>query len=352
MKRVSTPNSVPDLFGPGKPGYRDGNKAANLNPTELSAADMNAIQEELAAFPEHVGSVVDPNNNHQVLQAVIAMIEARVGDYALDTGVADAYVVALNPAITAYTGNFFWSFKAAHANAGASTVDFGAGPVALNNDVGGALAAGDITAGMVVSGNYSLADNQSRITSMVQSQGDARYASLARGSLEKLGSAVAANSASISFTGINGSLYSQLILIANHVNPSVSANGMVMRISTGAGFIAAGYSDEQLRVINGGSFGGAGGSGASAWNVFPYTEMMGVGSNLNGVFEISDPSSLFPDKRLNYRLSCMSSNSANSVSASGGGSVVANAAPIDGITLLMQSGLIATGNFTLYGVRA
>lgn len=170
MRRINTPNRAVDLNGPGKDGWRSGNKAANLNPTENSGEFMNIVQEELAAFPEHVGSVLDPNNNHQVLQAVIAMIEARVGDYSLDTGVADAYVVALNPAITAYTGNFFFSFKALHANAGASTINFGGGAVALNNDVGGALTAGDITAGMVVSGNYSLADNQARITSMVQSQ--------------------------------------------------------------------------------------------------------------------------------------------------------------------------------------
>lgn len=175
MKRVATPNAAVDLFGAGKNGYRAGNKVANISPTELSAADMNAIQEELAAFPEFLGLVLDPNNNHQALEAVIAMIEARVGDYALDTGAANAYVVALNPAISAYTGNFFFSFKALNANTGASTINFGGGAVALNNDVGGALAAGDITAGMIVSGNFSFADNQARITSMVQSQGDARY---------------------------------------------------------------------------------------------------------------------------------------------------------------------------------
>ncbi|MFA5826869.1 MAG: hypothetical protein WC825_12985, partial [Gallionellaceae bacterium] len=137
---------------------------------------MNAIQEELAAFPEFLGLVLDPNNNHQVLQAVIAMIEARVGDYSLDTGTANNYVIALNPAITAYTGNFFFSFKALNGNNGASTINFGAGAVALNNDVGSALADGDITAGMIVSGNFSLADNQARITSMVKSQADALYA--------------------------------------------------------------------------------------------------------------------------------------------------------------------------------
>lgn len=79
MRRINTPNRVVDLNGPGKDGWRSGNKAANLNPTENSGEFMNIIQEELAAFPEFVGSALDPNNKQQVLQAVLAMIESRVG---------------------------------------------------------------------------------------------------------------------------------------------------------------------------------------------------------------------------------------------------------------------------------
>jgi len=150
--------------------------AATLRPaTEMTPNDMNGPMNELVNIILAAQMVPNAGNYSQVINAIKHLIQ-HGGNYALDTGLADAYVVALNPVITAYTGNFFFSFKALHANAGASTVDFGAGPVALNNDVGGALAAGDITAGMVVSGNYSLADNQARITSMVQSQGDSRYA--------------------------------------------------------------------------------------------------------------------------------------------------------------------------------
>lgn len=74
MQRISTLNAVLNLFGLGKSGFRDGNKALNLNPTEFSAAWCNAIQEELAAIPESIGAVLDPNNNGQVLASIIQLI--------------------------------------------------------------------------------------------------------------------------------------------------------------------------------------------------------------------------------------------------------------------------------------
>jgi len=180
MFRINTLNAVLNLFGAGKNGYQDGNKALGVIPTSLSAATMNAIQEELAAIPEYVGMALDPNNNHQVLAAILQLIEASAGNYSLDTGAANAYVVAMSPAISAYTGNFPFSFKAANGNpAGASTVNFGGGIVPLLNDQAGALGVNDIVAGMIVSGEFSYADNKAYINSMVQSQSDARYAKLA-----------------------------------------------------------------------------------------------------------------------------------------------------------------------------
>lgn len=69
-QRIATPNRQVNLWGVGKDGFRDGNKAAFINPTELSAGFMNMLQEELAGIAEAAGLVLDPNNNAQVLAAL------------------------------------------------------------------------------------------------------------------------------------------------------------------------------------------------------------------------------------------------------------------------------------------
>jgi hypothetical protein len=189
MQRIDTPNRALNLWGAGKDGWKDGNQSAGVNATELDAAFFNAVQEELAAFPEYVGKVLDPNNRGQVLAAVLTLIEARAGNYALDTGVANAYVVALNPAVAVIAGDYTFRVKIVHANTGASTVDFGAGPIGLFNDLGGALVANDLPAASVISVSYILADNKAYVTSLVQSQAisqaqaDARYSPFAAGHL-------------------------------------------------------------------------------------------------------------------------------------------------------------------------
>lgn len=141
----------------------------NRPPTEITEDWLNGVQEELAAFPLAVGQTLDPNNNHQALDAVRTLIEARVGDYSLDTGTANAKVVALNPAINAYTGDFSGLFKNAATNTGACTVNFGAGAVSLVSDVGGALAANDLPASAVIGYQYIHADGKAYVTSMVTS---------------------------------------------------------------------------------------------------------------------------------------------------------------------------------------
>ena len=103
------------------------------------------------------------------------------GNYSADSGTANTYVVALTPPITTYSNNFAGSFKAANANSGASTIAaFGgpSGPVPLVNNVGGPLVDGDIPVGAIVPYIYVLGDDKAYVTSVVQSQTDARYAQL------------------------------------------------------------------------------------------------------------------------------------------------------------------------------
>ncbi len=114
-----------------------------------------------------------------------AMIEAMAGNYYLDTGAANAYVIAMNPPVTAYTNGMPFSFRVSHANTGASTLDAGAGAVALVNNIGGALVSGDLPINSVVSGFYDSAAGKFLISTLVSSQvlsqaaGDIRYAKLA-----------------------------------------------------------------------------------------------------------------------------------------------------------------------------
>lgn len=73
MKRISTTNAVPDLFGPGKAGFRDGNKAQGVPATEFNADWCNDIQEELANVIESAGITLDGDNRAQLLAAIKAL---------------------------------------------------------------------------------------------------------------------------------------------------------------------------------------------------------------------------------------------------------------------------------------
>ena len=140
------------------------------NGTLLTAAWCNAVQAELAAVAQATGNALNTSSNNQVLTAIEQLIEARAGNYAPDTGVANAYVVALSPALAAYTNGVPIQFRAAHANTGACTVNAGPGVVPLLRDDGSALVAGDINAGSLVSGNYDSTAGGVLINAIVASQ--------------------------------------------------------------------------------------------------------------------------------------------------------------------------------------
>ncbi len=70
MHRIDTTNKAVDLFGAGKHGWKDGNKALGIVPTEFNAAIMNMLQEELVGIVEAAGITLDPNNRAQLLTAL------------------------------------------------------------------------------------------------------------------------------------------------------------------------------------------------------------------------------------------------------------------------------------------
>ena len=187
MHRIDTPNRALALYGAGKDGWRDGVMASGILPTEFNAAFLNAIQEEISGVVEGAGLALNPAANNQLLLAIEDLIEVRAGNYVLDTGVANAYVVALNPVPPARVNGQVVRFRVAHANTGAATINDGFGVVGLLNDVGGALVGGDLPLGGVATAVFDLTVGAYLMVTLVpsqaitQTQADARYAAFLSG---------------------------------------------------------------------------------------------------------------------------------------------------------------------------
>lgn len=187
MQRINTANAVANLFGAGKSGYGPGNPVTGQYATYVSPDALNAIQEEIANTIEGAGIALNSASNAQLLAAINLLIQRQTENFALDTGVSNAYVISLNPAIVAYTDGLTVRLKIVHANTGAATLNAGGGVVGLVNDVGGALVADDLPAGSVIEATYIASANAFYITSVVQSQtltqvaADLRYASISSG---------------------------------------------------------------------------------------------------------------------------------------------------------------------------
>jgi len=114
-----------------KTTFIDENPAAGIPGTEITAALLNALNNHY-----HRGLAVDGDG-------ALA--------YAADTGAADAYAMALVPALDAYIEGMPVFLKAAHANTGPSTLDInGLGAKSIKRSVTEALAAGDILAGQIL----------------------------------------------------------------------------------------------------------------------------------------------------------------------------------------------------------
>lgn len=67
MHRINTATKAVDLFGAGKHGFKNGNLALGIPPTDLDAEWFNAVQEELMALLEAAGVIPDTASRNQVL---------------------------------------------------------------------------------------------------------------------------------------------------------------------------------------------------------------------------------------------------------------------------------------------
>jgi len=70
MERINGSFVAPDLHGPGKDGFRDGNKVLGIAATIVNAEYMNGVQEEIVRVIESAGLTPSAADNTQLLQAI------------------------------------------------------------------------------------------------------------------------------------------------------------------------------------------------------------------------------------------------------------------------------------------
>ena len=107
---------------------------------------------------------------------LLNLLQACPFSYAVDTGAANAYAIALTPA-PVLTDGMMVAFKAGNASTGASTLNINSlGAKSLVNQDGTVLAANTITAGAYVVGIYSASANNIRlIQGLTQSLANGMY---------------------------------------------------------------------------------------------------------------------------------------------------------------------------------
>jgi hypothetical protein len=115
--------------------FVNGDQSQNIAPTYVLAAWLNKVF-------AHRHDGLDADGSAPI-------------NYADDTGAANAYVIALTPALPAYIPGMLISFKAANACTGTSTLNInGLGAIGLRKNYHDSLASGDIRAGQIVTVSY------------------------------------------------------------------------------------------------------------------------------------------------------------------------------------------------------
>lgn len=77
MKRIDTSTRAINLFGAGKDGFKDGNLALGVAPTNFNALWANMVQEEIANVVEGAGITLDGALRNQLLSAIAALTTQR-----------------------------------------------------------------------------------------------------------------------------------------------------------------------------------------------------------------------------------------------------------------------------------
>lgn len=133
MHRIDGPGATVDNK------FTEGDPTAGVPATVVTGSWLNDVQEELLALLTAAGIAPVKGTQNQVLAALRRLAQNSDGNYAIDTGTANTYLVAYAPAVVAVVDGMVLKFRAKTANTGTSTFNpdgTGAKPI-----VGGAHAA-------------------------------------------------------------------------------------------------------------------------------------------------------------------------------------------------------------------
>lgn len=149
--------ALPASTAPGVAGYfTDGDPAGGQAATVLPAEFMNALMLEQLNVLAAAGIAPAKASFNQLALAIKTIVQTGATTYAVDSGAAaNTYVLALSPAITAYTASTKVRGVVGHTNTGASTLDAGAGPKPLVGLAHSALQGGEMFAGGYFEAQYS-----------------------------------------------------------------------------------------------------------------------------------------------------------------------------------------------------
>lgn len=129
MDRLIATNSVPFANADTAPATgtaqyaTSGNPVTNTPATIFPAYAWNMLQDEI--YNVIIAAGLTPNRNawNQLLTAIETMLQGSTTNVGVDTGAANAYVVAFTPALNAPVPWVPFWFEVAHANTGASTLN-------------------------------------------------------------------------------------------------------------------------------------------------------------------------------------------------------------------------------------
>jgi len=163
MHRIDTATKATDLFGAGKDGFRNGNKAAGISATDFTAEFFNDLQENICRLLEAGGVVPVKDSYNQLTDLLIQKgMQGNIFSLANAAGTADAIAGNYTPSIAALTNGMTLYIRAGSANAMTTpTFTPAAGAIPAKTIVkgaGAALAVGDIAgAGHWIELQYDLA---------------------------------------------------------------------------------------------------------------------------------------------------------------------------------------------------
>lgn len=149
MHRIDTATKAPDLFGAGKDGFKDGDKASGIAATDLTAAFFNDIQENIAGVIEGADYALVKGDATQLASAVRRLFQKASAVSAAASGTVDAITANFVPAIAALSDHLRLIVRAGGANTSTTpTFTPASATIAAKTIVKGhnqPLAAGDIS---------------------------------------------------------------------------------------------------------------------------------------------------------------------------------------------------------------